>query len=108
MMQREVITSDPAVSVATDALRAEAEVWEQQSGTLRTAAAKAQTLRISPYEAGVLALLLRAYGQVIDVVSGRCGEGADRTTEIGAALRRVADVYDDEERNNVHRLTNLY
>jgi hypothetical protein len=95
------------ISVATAALRAEADVWRQQSEVLAGVAAAAEGLRMTSVEAGIFFVLVRAYTQVVDVVSGRCAEGVDRTGEIASTLRQVADVYDQEEADNVHRLTGL-
>jgi uncharacterized protein YukE len=98
----------PNVSVATEALRKEAGVWEQQADTLQTLTGRVEGLRMTGLESGMFYLILDAYTQVVDVVSGRCGEGAQRTSEIATTLRHVADTYDEEEQRNLHRMTGLY
>lgn len=100
---------DPAdVAVATQALRSEADMWREQSATLASAAALVETLRISQADLGVLFPMHDTIELVIGVVNGRCTGGHDRMVEIATALGWVADVYDDEERTNTHRLNNLY
>jgi hypothetical protein len=100
--------TNPNVTVATAAIRQEATTWDEQSVKLQALQAKVEGLRLSGLEAGIFGSMVRAYTQVVNVVSGRCGEGAQRTSEIASALRQVADIYDAEEEGNVHRLTGLY
>lgn len=100
--------TNPNVAVATDALRQEATIWTDQSDTLQLIKGKVEGLRMTGLEAGMFILMVDAYTQVVDVVIGRCSEGVQRTSEIASALRQVADVYDTEEKSNVHRMTGLY
>ena len=107
-MYVEGVEASPMIAVATDALRHEGGRWEQGSGHLRRVSQMVDGMRLSRLEAGLFNPLLDAYHEVINVVSGRCLEGAERTAEVSGALRRVADIYDDEERRNLHSLMNLY
>ena len=95
------------VKVATDALRAEASVWDQQSRQMGTIASKADGLRFNRVQAGVFQLVVGPYVQLVDQVRGRCEEGGQRMTEIGNALRQVAATYEKEELDGTHRLKNL-
>jgi phage tail tube protein FII len=97
----------PAVQVATDALRTEATVWDQQSRQMGTIAGKADGLRFNRVQAGVFQLVVGPYVQLVDQVRGRCEEGAQRMTEIGNALRQTAATYEKEELDGTHRLKNL-
>lgn len=107
-MYMEGSEAGPTIGVATAALRHEAGRWGLRSNDLQRIVHLVEGMRISRVEAGFFVALVGAYTEVIDVVSGRCREGAVRVAEIGDALRGVADVYDDEERRNVHSLMNLY
>jgi hypothetical protein len=100
--------TNPNITVATDALRKEASVWERQSDTLQTLTNKVEGLRLTGLEAGMFVMILDAYTQVVDVVTGRCAEGVQQTDQISTTLRQIADTYDEEERRNMHHLTGLY
>ena len=107
-MYVEGVETSPIIAVATAALRHEAGRWTQGSEELRLVAQMVDGMRMSRLEAGLFNPLLREYTELINVVSGRCLEGVGRTHEVSDALRRVADIYDDEERRNLHGLMNLY
>jgi len=96
------------VQVATAALRTEGGVWLHQSDQLEAVVHKADGLRMGRLEAGVFQVLVSAYDEVVEQVVGRCREGRARMEEIGQALRRAADVYDEEDRSGAHRFRNLY
>jgi hypothetical protein len=53
-------------------------------------------------------MMIDAYRDVVDVISGRCREGAQSATEVAGALRQVADVYDAEEAASLHAVLSLY
>jgi hypothetical protein len=107
-MYLEGVDASPTIAVATAALRHEAGRWQQGSDNLRRVTQMVDGMRMSGLEAGLFGALLDAYDEVINVVSGRCLEGVERTAEVSGALRRVADIYDEEERRNLHSLMNLY
>jgi hypothetical protein len=96
------------VKVATDAVRQEATVWEQQAAQLQAAATTVAGLRVTRLEAGIFQLVVEAYNDLVATVTDRCREGHDRMADIGSTLRRVADVYETEDAANAHRLKNLY
>ena len=96
-----------SVKVATDALRTEAGVWDQQSAQMGTIATRAEDLRFNRVEAGVFQLIVDPYGELVDQVHARCQEAVTRMKEIADTLRQVANTYDEEERNGAHRLRNL-
>ena len=107
-MYVEGVEASPTIAVATAALRHEAGRWAQGSDGLRLVTHLVDGMRMSRLEAGLFNPLLREYTELINVVSGRCLEGVNRTGEVSDALRRAADIYDDEERRNLHGLMNLY
>jgi hypothetical protein len=96
--------SDEWIGVTTDAQRDAATVWESQSDALRRAASTARGLRLTTLEAGIFAPLVAAYDRVVDVASGRCAEGAERTVGVAGALRASADAYDRREAERARRL----
>src|SRR3954451_3782919 len=99
--------TNPNVAVATGAIRHEAATWDEQSTRLQALQAKVEGLALHGVEAGIFGAMVVADGRMVTVVSGRTGAGAQRTAEVAAALRHVADVYDAEEQGNVHRITGL-
>ncbi len=96
------------VTVATEALRTEAGVWDTQAGSMSDIQSKVEGLRLNRVEAGLFQIIFDTYGQVIDQVITRSGEGNKEMLDIGTTLRAVADTYEQEEANNVHKLNNIY
>jgi uncharacterized protein YukE len=96
------------VQVATESLRSEATIWLHQSDQMQAIAHKAEGLRMSRLEAGLFQLVESAYDAAADQVTARCREGQQRMEEIATTLRHVADTYEQEERDNLHRFKNLY
>lgn len=96
------------IEVATDSLRSEAGIWDEQSDQLGKIVVRANGLRLDRLEAGIFQLVVAAYSQVVDQVSGRSREGQQRMTEVGSALTKAAITYEQEEQENLHRLKNLY
>jgi len=101
------VTAPQGFEVATDSLRTEATVWDQESAQMGKLATKVDGVRFNRLEAGVFQLIVTPYEEVVNQVQGRCKEAVDRMKEISTTLRQVAKTYDEEERNGIHRLTNL-
>lgn len=100
--------STAQIKVATDALRTEAGIWDQQSSELDKIVSHADGLRLERIEAGIFQIIFDAYGSVVDQVTARAGEGSQRTADVANTLHQVADTYDDEEAANLHLVKNLY
>ncbi|MEV4319258.1 hypothetical protein [Actinocrispum sp. NPDC049592] len=96
------------VKVATEALRKEAGVWDEESAEMTKIADKADGLRLTRIEAGVFQVIFDAYGLAIDQIIARSHEGSERMSEVGRTLRSVADTYESEETAKVHKLKNIY
>lgn len=94
--------------VATGALRTEAGVWREQSGTLTGIAATVGALDFSGIEAGIFQIVVVAHRELVEHVAARCAEGGVETARIADTLNLVADTYEQEERRNEHALRNLY
>jgi uncharacterized protein YukE len=95
------------VKVATDALRTEAGVWDQQSSQLDAIAKKVDDLRFNRLEAGVFQLIVGPYGELVNQLHSRAQEAVQRMKEIADTLRQVAKTYEAEELDGSHRLKNL-
>jgi hypothetical protein len=100
--------SETQIKVATAALRAEAGMWDQQAATAGRIAVQAAELALDRLEAGIFQIIVDAYRSVIDQVGARSREGQQRMAGIAQTLRQVAQTYDAEEAENLHRLKNLY
>ncbi|MEJ3750053.1 hypothetical protein WEI85_43175 [Actinomycetes bacterium KLBMP 9797] len=100
--------SKEEVSVATESLRSEANVWEEQAAQIGAISPKAESLRLTRLEAGIFQLIVSEYEQVVNLTISRCQEGEQRMGELATALRNVANVYEEEERNNEHEIRNTY
>ncbi|MEV0902379.1 hypothetical protein [Actinoplanes sp. NPDC049802] len=96
------------VSVATDALRTEANLWDEQSDNLTALGARVAGMEFGRLEAGLFQLMVGPYNDVIHGVAARCAEGATAMTEMAATLRSVADTYDAEDRAGAHRIKKIY
>lgn len=96
------------MEVATDALRTEAGVWDDQSADLGRIGPAAVALRLTRVEAGLFQVIFSSYEEVLDQVVARAAEGTGRTADVGATLRAVADTYDQEEAANLHRFRRTY
>ncbi|GGM68456.1 hypothetical protein GCM10012275_43700 [Longimycelium tulufanense] len=97
-----------SITVATNALRAESRVWDEQAGTMSTVAQKAEGLRLNRVEAGLFQVVFSAYEETLNAIVDRSREGHQRMTEVATTLVQVANTYDQEEQHNEHRLRNLY
>ncbi len=100
--------SKAQITVATDALRTEAGIWDQQSTELDKIVSHANGLRLERIEAGIFQVVFDAYTSVVDQVTARSGEGRLRMADVANTLHQVADTYDDEEAANLHLVKNLY
>lgn len=98
----------PQITVAVNALRAEARIWDDESDALAQLGSKAAGLRLTRIEAGLFQLVVDAYEQVIDQVTARSAEGRERLAQVGVTLRSIADTYEQEEAANEHRLRHLF
>jgi hypothetical protein len=99
---------NPNISAATAALRQDAGVWDRNADRLTVLIARVESLRMTDLEAGMFIMMIDAYRDVVDVISGRCREGAQSATEVAGALRQVTDVYDAEEAASLHAVLSLY
>jgi hypothetical protein len=100
------MTLPQSVKVATDALRTEAGVWDQQSAQMGTIAGQAEDLRFSRLQAGVFQIVVGAYNDVVEQVHSRCQEAVTRMKEIADTLQQVAAVYEKEEIDGAHLIKN--
>jgi uncharacterized protein YukE len=97
-----------SIKVATDALRKEAGVWDNESAEMGKAVAKADSLRMTRLQAGIFQLIVTSYEPAVDQIVARSTEGEHQMTEVGKTLRDVANAYDADEAANEHRLRNIY
>jgi uncharacterized protein YukE len=100
--------SKAQIKVATDALRTEAGVWDQQSSELGKIVNQAHGLRLDRIEAGIFQIIFDAYASVANQVTARSREGQKSMADVADTLHQVADTYDEEDVTNLHLLKNLY
>lgn len=98
----------PDVKTVTDALRAEARMWDEQSEALGRLSHAVEGARISRVEAGIFQIVFSAYEQAIDQIAERRNEGKERTHEIASALIRNAKAYDTNEEETTEHVENAY
>ena len=96
------------VRVATDVLRTEAGIWEQQTDVWAATGRAVAATALGRLEAGVFQLVVAAYADVVEVAGTRCAQAVEATSRIAATLRAVADTYDAEDAAGEHRLRQLY
>lgn len=100
--------SQQEVQVATDALRTESTVWDQQSNEMGKVSTKAKGMELGRVEAGVFQLIVGPYNEVVQQVMSRADEGVQAMKKIGETLRNIATTYDAEDAAGEHRLRKLY
>ncbi|MCP2322177.1 uncharacterized protein YukE [Hamadaea flava] len=96
------------VKVATDALRTESQVWDQQSDQMSKVGTTAKNMQLGRIEAGVFQLIVGPYNDVVNTVSSRSDEAVTAMHDIGNALRTVATTYDAEDAAAEHRNRGIY
>lgn len=96
------------VTVATNALRAEAKEWNRQSTAVAAISSKVAGMELGRVEAGLFQLIVSPYNDIVTQVTQRCREGQTAMTEVATTLRTVADTYDQEDRANEHKIRNIY
>lgn len=100
---------DPAeVRVATQALREEAEMWDEQVDVLEIVSVKVHDMELGGLEAGIFFQVVDAYNGVVHQVADRTREGVQAMRGISATLRQVALTYDNEDAAGEHSLRELY
>lgn len=96
------------IRVATDALRTEAGIWDEQSAEMSKIATAADALRLTRIEAGLFQIIVNTYSHVIDQVMARSTEEQMAMVAISDTLVNVAKKYDEEEAANQHHIRQLY
>ena len=96
------------MQAATNALRGEAKIWDDQSKTMGDIGPKVEDLRLNRIEAGLFQVIVTEYEKAVDLIVTRTGEGQQAMTNVASTLRTVADTYDQEEAAGVHRMKHLY
>jgi hypothetical protein len=97
------------ITVALDALRADADRWAAAAMELHDAAAEANARAIDPAAfsfAGHAAAV--AYEALRVKMAGLIDQGARNLDSVAAALRASADAYEADETAGVHRMQNIY
>ncbi|MGV3564679.1 MAG: hypothetical protein ACO1ON_15495 [Nocardioides sp.] len=100
--------SSGEVRVATRALTREAERWEDQSPRLTSINIAMANMSLSRTEAGVFQLVFDAFESLRSTMQDRAREGATEFLEIGATLRHVSDIYQQEDDAQEHVFRNLW
>lgn len=102
------LPSGAEVTVATDVLRREAGVWDEQSAKLSALSTKVSAMEFGRLEAGLFQLMVGPYNDVIQAVAARTREGTAAMASIGQTLVSVANTYDTEDKASEHRIRNVY
>jgi len=97
------------IAVATDTLRAEAEVWRSLQDSLAEFARDSPRLQIIEYvDTTLFDEVLGAYNRATNLLITRCLDGSAVAEHIAEVLRAVADTYAEEEAANLHAQLTLY
>lgn len=75
---------------ATDELRGEAKIWDDQGVAMGQIAAAAEGLDLTRLEAGIFQLIVSPYNSVVQQVTARCREGQQAMSDIAETLVLVA------------------
>lgn len=97
------------ITVALDALEADAVMWTDAASALHDAAARADGLRIDAAAFSFAGTAVAGAYEALRVkVGGLVAAGAGNFDSIAAALRASAATYRAEEEAGVHRMLNVY
>ena len=96
------------IFVVTEALRKEAETWDEQATLIGDAANKAEALRLTRLTAGIFNPIVTEYEATVDAVTARCREGRSEMTAIASALIRNADAYDRRDADVSEHINDAY
>ena len=99
------------VFAATQDIRLDAGVWSGMAGQLDSAAEVARGLTLNAFHfsgLGHLAGLDDKYAELQNRVATMLSSGSVTFDAMAAALKKSADEYDEDERNAVHRMKNIY
>jgi hypothetical protein len=99
------------VQASIEALHQDAGVWSEMAGQLDTFGQVARGLTLSSFEfsgLGHLAGLDAVYAQLQQRMVALLAQGSTNFDNVAAALHTSADAYEQDERNAVHRLKNVY
>ncbi|MEU4898630.1 hypothetical protein AB0B12_40165 [Streptomyces sp. NPDC044780] len=96
------------LKVITDAIRADAKMWDEQGRAIGTVGTNISGLKRDRLQVGMYQMFFGAYMDAIDHLSGRCSEGEKRMTEIADALVKNAKAYDDHEVETTKSVEDAY
>lgn len=101
--------SSDEISVALDALRTDATMWDGFADTLRTAVGAAQSLVVPP---SAFSFAGQSVATQYDAIRNRMATllegGAVNFDATATALRQSADAYEDDEATGAHMMTGIY
>jgi hypothetical protein len=101
--------SQQQITVALDALEADAVMWTEAAAALHDAAAIAAGLRIDSTAFSFAGQTVAAtYWNVHLTMTRLLTEGAGALDSIAAALRTSAEAYRAEEEAGIHRMRGIY
>jgi hypothetical protein len=95
------------VKLAREDLSNDAKFWYGSSDVIRDALSATRQLGLSGFEFGKFAVdrgMLIAYGEIMQYVEDRLGEGVVATEELGQALDAALRDYDRSDRGSAHRI----
>ncbi|MCO1657419.1 hypothetical protein [Pseudonocardia humida] len=97
------------ITVALDALRDDAELWDGGAEELRSAAGRAGAMALPPAAFSFAGqAVLASYEQLRIKVAALLTAGAANYDDIAIALRQSADAYESDEAAGAHRMAGVY
>jgi len=95
-------------SVGVQALRDDANIWDQQGAQMQQIVDKVNGLRMDRLQAGIFQVYVSSYQDAVTQVIGRAGEGQTAMHAVSTTLTSVADTYQQDETANTHKFTDLH
>jgi len=99
------------LKAALDALRNDAEKWDECAGTIRGAEGAAGGFQIDAFSFSFLGDSLgvtEAYEELRAKMAELLKSGGEVTSGVAEALREVANTYEAEEERGVHRMKQVW
>lgn len=103
--------SGEQITVALEAMRSDAAVWDNAADGLTEAARVAARLDLSALHfsyLGDVVGLTGVYRELQDKLCRLLTEGAHNLSGLAQALRSAANGYEEEEQENIHHIRDVY
>ncbi|ENO18126.1 hypothetical protein [Schaalia cardiffensis] len=98
----------PKIKVVTDAIRADAELWDQQTAPAQRAASAIQPLNLGAIDIPLAVLVKDAINDIVPLLHALASDAGREFGQIASDLRLNAQAYEDNEADATAHIANAY